>query len=140
MQRLVLSASVLALLSGIALAAPAQAGSYNRHGNVTYSERAAIARSAAHLNAVKRHARADGNVSAVGGCEDPHGPGTAQRPGLAPAPQLTGRHHGERGGASGRPRCRAVPGALHRWLRCSAARSSTWQKRAPISQMVTLSH
>jgi hypothetical protein len=63
MQRLVLSAAVLALLSGIALSAPAQAGSYNRHGNATYSERAAIARSAAHLNAVKRHARADGHVS-----------------------------------------------------------------------------
>ena len=64
MKRLVLSASVLALLSGIVLAAPAQAGSYDRHGNVTYSERVAIARSAAHLNAVKRHARADGHVSA----------------------------------------------------------------------------
>ena len=65
MQRLVLSASALALLSGIALAAPAQAGSYyHRHGNLTSSERVAIARSAAHLNAVKRHARADGQVSA----------------------------------------------------------------------------
>ena len=66
MKRLVLSASALALLSGIVLAAPAQAGSYNRHGNgnVTYSERVAIQRSAAHLNAVKRHARADGQVSA----------------------------------------------------------------------------
>jgi hypothetical protein len=64
MKRLVLSASVLALLSGIALAAPAQAGSYNRHGNLTSSERVAIARSAAHLNAVRRHARADGRVSA----------------------------------------------------------------------------
>jgi hypothetical protein len=63
MKRLVLSASALALLSGIALAAPAQAGSYNRHGNLTSSERATIARSAAHLNAVKRHARADGQVS-----------------------------------------------------------------------------
>jgi len=64
MQRLVLSASVLALLSGIALAAPAQAGSYHRHGNLTSSERVAIARSAAHVNAVKRYARADGHVSA----------------------------------------------------------------------------
>jgi hypothetical protein len=64
MQRLVLSASVLALVSGIALAAPAQAGSYNRHGSLSAGERAAIARSTAHLNAVKRHARADGNVSA----------------------------------------------------------------------------
>ena len=64
MKRLVLSAWALALLSGIALAAPAQAGSYNRHGNVMSSERAAIARSAAHLNAVRRHARADGQVSA----------------------------------------------------------------------------
>ena len=64
MQRLVLSASVLALVSGIALAAPAQAGSYHRHGSLSAGERASIARSAAHLNAVKRHARADGNVSA----------------------------------------------------------------------------
>ena len=63
MQRLVLSASVLALLSGMALAAPAQAGSYHRHGSLSAGERAAIARSTAHLNAVKRHARADGNVS-----------------------------------------------------------------------------
>ena len=60
MKRLVLSASVLALLSGIALAAPAIRG----NGNVNYSERVAIARSAAHLNAVRRHARADGQVSA----------------------------------------------------------------------------
>jgi hypothetical protein len=63
MQRLVLSASVLALVSGIALAAPAQAGSTHRHGSLSAGERAAIARSAAHLNAVKRHARADGNVN-----------------------------------------------------------------------------
>ena len=71
MRRLVLSTSALALLSGIALAAPAQAGSYAHrdgdrvgNGKVTYGERVAIARSAAHLNAVKRHARADGQVSA----------------------------------------------------------------------------
>ena len=57
MQRLVLSASVLALVSGVALAAPAQAGSYHRHGGLSAGERASIARSAAHLNAVKRHAR-----------------------------------------------------------------------------------
>ena len=107
MQRLVLSASVLALLSGIALAAPAQAGSYNRHGNVTYSERAAIARSAAHLNAVRRHARADGKVSVwerarIRMAEARHNALVS-----APAPQLTGRQDGECGAASGRSRCRA---------------------------------
>jgi len=42
MQRLVLSASVLALVSGVALAAPAQAGSYHRHGGLSAGERASI--------------------------------------------------------------------------------------------------
>jgi hypothetical protein len=57
MKRLVLSASALALLSGIALAAPAEAASLTAH------ERAVLARSHAHLRALERQARADGNVS-----------------------------------------------------------------------------
>jgi hypothetical protein len=57
MKRLVLSASTLALLSGIALAAPAQAG------NLTHNERAAIAHSRAHFNALKARVRADGHVN-----------------------------------------------------------------------------
>jgi hypothetical protein len=57
MKRIALSASALALLSGIALAAPAQAASLSQH------ERAVLARSHAHLRALERHARADGHVS-----------------------------------------------------------------------------
>ena len=57
MKRLVLSTSVLALLSGIALAVPAQAG------NLTHSERAAIANSRAHLNTLKARVRSDGHVN-----------------------------------------------------------------------------
>ena len=63
MKRLALSVSALALLSGLALAPPAQAASYNRNGNVTASERAALARSAAHVRHVKQMARRDGHVS-----------------------------------------------------------------------------
>ena len=71
MKRLVLSTSALALLSGIALAAPAQAGSYDRHGNVTYSERAAIARTVgkARRNLTQRYRdmlRRRGAVSVTG--------------------------------------------------------------------------
>jgi hypothetical protein len=57
MKRIALSASALALLSGIALAAPAQASSLTAH------ERAALARSHAHLRVLERNARADGHVS-----------------------------------------------------------------------------
>ena len=57
MKRLVLSASALALLSGIALTAPAQAG------NLTHSERVAIANSRDHLNTLRARVRADGHVS-----------------------------------------------------------------------------
>ena len=58
------SALALAVLSGIALVAPAEAASYH-HGNgkLTASERAAIARSQHHLNIVKARVRADGHVS-----------------------------------------------------------------------------
>jgi hypothetical protein len=57
MKRLALSASALALLSGIALAAPAQAASLTPH------ERSVLARSHAHVRALERHARFDGHVS-----------------------------------------------------------------------------
>ena len=64
MQRLALSATALALLSGLAMAAPAEAATYKRHGSISHSERIAIANSQRHLAAVKRRARADGHVSA----------------------------------------------------------------------------
>jgi hypothetical protein len=57
MKRIILSASALAILSGIALAAPAVAASLTSH------ERAVLARNHAHLRSLERHARADGHVS-----------------------------------------------------------------------------
>jgi hypothetical protein len=57
MKRIALSASALALLSGIALAAPAQAASLTAH------ERAVLARNHAHLRAIEGNARHDGHVS-----------------------------------------------------------------------------
>lgn len=65
MKHLVLGAAALALLSGVALTAPsAEAAPYGRHyGKLTSYERAAIARSRAHLNALKWRARADGRVT-----------------------------------------------------------------------------
>jgi hypothetical protein len=63
MKRLVLGAAALAILSGIAFTAPsAQAAPYG-YGNLTPYERAALARSRAHLSALKWRARADGHVS-----------------------------------------------------------------------------
>jgi len=64
MKTLVIAATAAALLSGIASAAPAMAAPYqHRHAQVSTHERAAIARSRANLNVVKRIARADGRVS-----------------------------------------------------------------------------
>lgn len=57
MKRIVLSTAALAMLSGFALAVPAQAGS------LTHGERAAIANARHHLNALKLRVRADGHVS-----------------------------------------------------------------------------
>jgi CHASE1-domain containing sensor protein len=57
MKRLVLGAATLALLSGIAMAAPAEAAT------LTHSERAAIAHAHRHLNVLKVRVRADGHVS-----------------------------------------------------------------------------
>lgn len=57
MKRIALSASALALLCGIAFAAPAQAASLTSH------ERTVLARDQAHLRALERQARADGHVS-----------------------------------------------------------------------------
>jgi hypothetical protein len=59
MKRIALGAAGLALLSGLALAAPAEAASLTAH------ERAVLARSHAHLRAIERNARADGHVSLV---------------------------------------------------------------------------
>jgi hypothetical protein len=57
MKRLVLGTTVLAMLSGIALATPAAAGS------LSHRERAAIANSQKNLAALKWRVRADGKVS-----------------------------------------------------------------------------
>lgn len=57
MKRLVLSVSALALLSGIAMAVPAEAGT------LTHRERVAIANSKSHLDALRSRVRADGKVS-----------------------------------------------------------------------------
>jgi hypothetical protein len=63
MKRLVLGTAALAILSGIALTAPAaEAASYG-YGRLTPHERAAIARSQFNLNALKWRARADGHVT-----------------------------------------------------------------------------
>jgi hypothetical protein len=64
MKRIILGASALALVSGIALGTPsAEAASYKRYGNITHSERVAIARSQSRLNAVKRQAYANGSAN-----------------------------------------------------------------------------
>ncbi len=57
MKRLVLSTATLALLSGIAMAAPAEAAT------LTHSERVAIANAHKHLNVLKSRVRADGHVN-----------------------------------------------------------------------------
>lgn len=63
MKRIVLGAAALAVVSGFAFAAaPAEAAPYG-YGKLTPYERAAIARSQAHVNALKWRARADGHVS-----------------------------------------------------------------------------
>jgi len=65
MNRLVLSACVGALLSGLLQAAPAEAAPYRHgYGKITPAEHAAIARSQHRLNAIKAGARADGHVTA----------------------------------------------------------------------------
>jgi hypothetical protein len=63
MKRLVLGAAALALLSGFALTAAAEAAPYG-YGRLNPYERAAIARAHAHVNALKWRARADGHVTA----------------------------------------------------------------------------
>jgi hypothetical protein len=64
MNRLALSACAGALLSGLLLAAPAEAAFY-RHGGgkITPAEHAAIARSQHQLNLIKAKAWADGRVT-----------------------------------------------------------------------------
>jgi hypothetical protein len=57
MKRIVLGTTALAILSGIALATPAAAGT------LTYRERVAIANSKSHLSALRSQARADGKVT-----------------------------------------------------------------------------
>ena len=65
MSRLVLSALTGALLSGLLLAAPAEAAFYRHgYGKITPAEHAAIARSQRQLSVIKAKARADGHVTA----------------------------------------------------------------------------
>ena len=56
-------AAAATLLSGFALSATAEAAPFHRHGGLTPYERAAIARSAANLNALKWRVRADRRVT-----------------------------------------------------------------------------
>lgn len=65
MKRLVLGTAALAILSGLAFTAPsAEAARYGYgYGRLAPYERAAIARSTAHLNGLKWRARADGHVT-----------------------------------------------------------------------------
>jgi len=64
MNRLVVSACAGALLSGLLLAAPAEAAFYRHgYGKITPAEHAAIARSQRQLSVIKAKAWADGRVS-----------------------------------------------------------------------------
>jgi hypothetical protein len=63
MKTYALAAVALALMSGVASAAPSKFYTSHKHGGITPSERAAIARSQAHLNALKRQAWADGRLT-----------------------------------------------------------------------------
>ncbi len=63
MKRLVLGTAALAVLSGLAFAAPAAEAAPYGYGRLTPHERAAIARSQFNLNALKWRARADGRVT-----------------------------------------------------------------------------
>jgi hypothetical protein len=64
MKTLALTATGLVLLSGVALATPGEAAQRGRHyGDLSRYERAVIARSKRHLDALKWRVRADGRVS-----------------------------------------------------------------------------
>lgn len=64
MKTIAIATVAATLLTGVALTTSADAAPYQRHfGNVSHAERVAIARSQAHLYAIKRHARADGRVT-----------------------------------------------------------------------------
>ena len=62
MKSLVVAATAAVVLSGIGLVGTAEAASFHR-GGLTAFERAAIARDQARVNAIRRHAWADGHVS-----------------------------------------------------------------------------
>jgi len=64
MKSLIVAATAGVLLSGIGFAGSAEAAFFHRnHGGLTASERAAIARDEARVNAIKRTAWANGRVS-----------------------------------------------------------------------------
>lgn len=65
MKHLLASAATLAILGGVAAAAPAEAATYRHHARqLTPYERVVIARNQAHLNALTWRVRADGRVTA----------------------------------------------------------------------------
>jgi hypothetical protein len=65
MKKIVLTAVALVLTTGATLAAPGYSpnGRHHERGSISASERAAIARSAAHLDAIKARAYRDGRLS-----------------------------------------------------------------------------
>jgi len=64
MKSLIVAATAGVLLSGIGFAGTAEAAFFHRnHGELTGSERAAIARDQARVNAIKRTAWVDGRVN-----------------------------------------------------------------------------
>ena len=66
MKKLILAAATVMIAStGVAMAGPVKSYGYHKHsvGKVTASERAAIARSAANLNALKWRASRDGRIT-----------------------------------------------------------------------------
>ena len=64
MKRLVLSASAVALLSGLAMAGTAEAAPYKRgYGSISHGERVAIANSQRRVAALKRQAWSNGKLN-----------------------------------------------------------------------------
>ena len=132
MNRIVLGATALAILSGIALATPAAA-----HG-LTYRERVAIANSKSHLDALRSHARVDRPGDLLGADEAARGGRPPQGPDAQALQQLTSwSSRPSFGAASGRPLLVGAP----RPSRADCCRRDTPARMgAGISRLVTMSH
>ena len=63
MKRSVLAASALAIVSGLAVSAPAQADSYHHRSKLSGYERSVLAHKKSHVRHMQRRARSDGHVS-----------------------------------------------------------------------------